>query len=247
MTKIAMQMPTVELQRRYYDALSVKRKAETNIPTVLCDPNGIHIGESELKDQTIPIYFPIKNPDELYRGYTFIGQQGAGKDTTIKNWVVDCCLQHGISVIIPEVIVEEGERGMAHGIRDALPMDKVIDIDLSDENYIVPMDLTEVINKLGRKGASRFADEVIDFFGDMEGMARSKRYLKTAAKAAEGSLFRIKRIIENEEYRVEVIEQLIHKENQRLANELLSLGDNSEYGHHIYDKKNGVWKQKNKF
>lgn len=230
MTKIAMQMPTVELQRRYHDALSVKRKAETDIPTVLCDPNGIHVGESELKDQTIPIYFPIKHPDELYRGYTFIGQQGAGKDTAIKNWVVDCCLQHGVSAIIPEVIVEEGERGMADGIRDALPMDKVIDIDLSDENYIVPMDLTEVITKLGRKGASRFADEVIDFFGDMEGMARSKRYLKTAAKAAEGSLFRIKRIIENEEYRVEVIEQLIHRGNQRLANELLSWGDNSELG-----------------
>ncbi|MEI4623703.1 hypothetical protein WAG10_25230 [Bacillus cereus] len=102
----------------------------------------------------------------------------------------------------------------------------MIDIDLSDENYIVPMDLTKVITKLGRKGASRFADEVIDFFGDMEGMARSKRYLK----AAEGSLFRIKRMIENEEYRVEVIKQLIHKGNQRLANELISWGDNSELG-----------------
>lgn len=50
-----------------------------------------------------------------------------------------------------------------------------------NENYIVPMDLTEVIAKLGRKGASRFADEVTDFFGDMEKMARSKRYLKAAA------------------------------------------------------------------
>lgn len=95
-----------------------------------------------------------------------------------KNWVVDGCLNHGISAIIPEVICEAGERGMADGIRDALPSDKIIDIDLSDENYIVPMDLTEVITKLGRKGASRFADEVIDFFGDMEKMARSKRYLK---------------------------------------------------------------------
>ncbi|HDR7602480.1 TPA: ATP-binding protein, partial [Bacillus mycoides] len=122
-----------------------------------------------------------------------------------------------ISAIIPEVIVEEGERGMADGIRDALPSDKIIDIDLSDENYIVPIDLTEVITKLGRKGASRFADEVTDFFGDMEKMARSKRYLKAAAKAAGGSLFNIKRILEDEGFRVSVIEQLLQEGNKRLA------------------------------
>ncbi|PEZ01833.1 ATP-binding protein [Bacillus sp. AFS018417] len=230
MTRLALQMPTVELQRRYQEELNVKRKIETDIPNILCGPKGIHLGESELKDKKIPIYFPISNPDELYRGYVFIGGQGGGKDTAIKNWVVDCCLNHGISAIIPEVIVEEGERGMADGIRDALPPEKIIDIDLSDENYIVPMDLTEVIAKLGRKGASRFADEVIDFFGDMEGMARSKRYLKTASKASCGSLYNIKRIIEDEEYRISVIEGLLQKGNQRLATELLSWGDNSELG-----------------
>lgn len=230
MAKLAMQMPTAELQRRYEEALSVKKRTETDIPSVLCDPNGIHLGESELKDKKIPIYFPVSNPDELYRGYTFIGGQGNGKDTAIKNWVVDGCLNHGISAIIPEVIVEEGERGMADGIRDALPNDRIIDIDLSDENYIVPMDLTEVIIKLGRKGASRFADEVTDFFGDMEKMARSKRYLKAAAKAAGGSLFNIKRIIEDEGFRISVIEQLLQEGNKRLAEELLSWGDNEELG-----------------
>lgn len=230
MAKLAMQMPTAELQRRYEEALSVKKRTETDIPNVLCDSNGIHLGESELKDKKIPIYFPVKNPDELYRGYTFIGGQGNGKDTAIKNWVVDGCLNHGISAIIPEVIVEAGERGMADGIRDALPADKIIDIDLSDENYIVPMDLTEVITKLGRKGASRFADEVTDFFGDMEKMARSKRYLKAAAKAAGGSLFNIKRIIEDEGFRISVIEQLLQEGNKRLAEELLSWGTNEELG-----------------
>ncbi|PGA76474.1 ATP-binding protein [Bacillus pseudomycoides] len=230
MSKLALQMPTVELQRRYEDALSIKKRTETAIPGVLCDSRGIHLGESELKDKKIPIYFPVKNPDELYRGYVFIGSQGNGKDTAIKNWIVDACLHHGISAIIPEVIVEEGERGMADGIRDALSSDKVIDIDLSDENYIVPMDLTEVILKLGKKGASRFADEVIDFFGDMEGMARTKRYLKTAAKASGGSLYNIKRIIEDEEYRLSKIEKLLQEGNKRLATELLNWGDNNELG-----------------
>ncbi|PGZ17575.1 ATP-binding protein [Bacillus cereus] len=230
MSKLALQMPTAELQRRYEDALSIKKRTETTIPSILCDSKGIHLGESELKDKKIPIYFPVKNPDELYRGYVFIGGQGNGKDTAIKNWVVDACLKHGISSIIPEVICEEGQRGMADGIRDALPEEKIIDIDLSDEDYIVPLDLTEVIEKLGKKGASRFADEVIDFFGDIESMARTKRYLKSAAKSSGGSLYNIKRIIEDEEYRISIIEKLIQAGNNRLATELLSWGDNRELG-----------------
>lgn len=230
MSKLALQMPTAELQRRYEDALSIKKRTETTIPSILCDSKGIHLGESELKDKKIPIYFPVKNLDELYRGYVFIGGQGNGKDTAIKNWVVDACLKHGISTIIPEVICEEGQRGMADGIRDALPGEKIIDIDLSDEDYIVPLDLTEVIEKLGKKGASRFADEVIDFFGDIESMARTKRYLKSAAKASGGSLYNIKRIIEDEEYRISIVEKLIQAGNNRLATELLSWGDNRELG-----------------
>src|SRR6185312_10272466 len=93
-----------------------------------------------------------------------------------------------------------------------------------------PLDLTEVITQLGHKGASRFADEVIDFFGDMEGMARSKRYLKAAAKASGGSLYNIKRIIEDEDFRVERIERLLAEGNQRLASELIAWGTNDELG-----------------
>mgnify|MGYP005748441213 CR=1 FL=1 len=230
MSKIALQMPPSELQRRYEDALSVKRKTEVDIPKVMRLKGGIPLGVAEYKDLKIAISMPINNPDEFYRGYVFIGGQGAGKDTAIKNWVIDGCLKYGISAVIPEAIVEEGERGMADGIRDALPPEKIIDIDLSDEDYIVPMDLTEVIQKLGKKGASRFADEVMDFFGDMEGLTRSKRYLKTAAKAAGGSLYNIKRIIEDEEYRVERIEELMNEGNERLAGELLQWGTNEELG-----------------
>ncbi|MBU8908465.1 ATP-binding protein [Desertibacillus haloalkaliphilus] len=230
MNRLALQMPSQELQRRYDDALSTKTKTEVDIPKAMRTGKGIPLGLAEYKDTKIPISMPVTNPDTFYRGYVFIGGQGAGKDTAIKNWIIDGCLNHGISAVIPEAIVEEGERGMADGIRDTLPPDKIIDIDLSDEEYIVPLDLTEVIEKLGRKGASRFADEVIDFFGDMEGLSRSKRYLKTAAKSAGGSLYNIKRIIEDESYRLERIEQLMNEGNIRLANELIQWGTNEELG-----------------
>lgn len=230
MSKLALQMPPQDVQRRFEDALNVKRKVETEIPAALRDKTGIWLGVAEYKDLSIDVYMPTKNPDELYRGYTFIGGQGNGKDTSIKNWVVEANLKHNISAVIPEVIVEEGERGMADGIRDALPPEKIIDIDLSDPEYVVPMDLTEVIGKLGRTGMSRFADEIIDFFGDLGEKARSRRYLKTAAKASGGSLYNIKRIIEDDTYRVNRIKELIGNGHERLANELLSWGSNEELG-----------------
>ncbi|MGE6488484.1 ATP-binding protein [Paenisporosarcina sp. NPDC076898] len=232
MSKLALQIPSKDLQRRYADELDVKSRAEVSIPSALRNPNGIELGIAEVKDEKIPILMPVDNPDVLYRGYTFIGGQGAGKDTAIKNWIIDGCLNHNISAIIPDAICEDGERGMADGIRDSLPADKIIDIDLGNGDWIVPMDLTEVITKLGRKGASRFGDEMIDFMG-IEGLSRSSKYLREAAKASGGSLYNIKRIIEDEEFRLDRIEQLQSEGNTRLARDLISWGTNDDLGNKV--------------
>ncbi len=229
MSKLALQMPGNELQRKYADELSTKKRVEVEIPKVLRDPEGIPLGIAEVKGEKIPVTMSMSNPDAFYRGYVFIGGQGAGKDTAIKNWVVDGCLYRGISAIIPETIVEEGERGMADGIRDALPPDKIIDLDLSNEDWIIPMDLTEVIAKLGKKGASRFADEMIDFM-NIEGLSRTQRYLREAAKASGGSLYNIKMLIESEDFRLDTIEKLLKDGNVRLANDLINWGTNEELG-----------------
>jgi hypothetical protein len=229
MSKLALMMPNKELQRKYSDALSVKKRVEVDISQVMQDETGIHLGEAEVKDNKIPIYMPVSNPDNFYRGYTFIGGQGAGKDTAIKNFIVDANQKHNISFIIPDAIVEEGDRGMADGIRDALPPDRVIDLDLSDNDYIVPLDLTEVIEQLGRNGSSRFADEMIDFL-QLDGLSRSEKYLTDAAKAANGNLYNIKRIIEDFDFRLQRTQELIEEGNIRLARELTNWGTNEDLG-----------------
>lgn len=225
MSKLALMFPNRELQMKYADALDVKKRTEVTIPNVMRDENGIFIGTAEVKDEKIPVYMPVDNPDNFYRGYTFIGGQGAGKDTAIKNWVVEGNVKHGISFVVIDAIVEEGSRGMADGIRDSIPPENIIDLNLNDDDYIPPMDLTEVVTALGRNGASRFADEMIDFM-QISGLNRSEKYLTDAAKASGGSLYAIKRIIEDEEYRMNRIEQLMKDGNLRLANELLAWGDN---------------------
>lgn len=226
MAKLALMLPNRELQLKYADALNVKKRTEVVIPAKLKDVKGIKIGQAEVKDEKIDVYMPTDNPDSFYRGYVFVGGQGVGKDTAITNFVVEANLKHGISFIVPDAIVEEG-RGMADKIRDSLPPENIIDLNMNDDDYVPPLDLTEVVTALGRNGASRFADEMIDFM-QIEGLNRSEKYLTDAAKASNGSLFNIKRIIEDEDFRADTIERLIKSGNIRLAKDLLSWGDNDK-------------------
>jgi len=229
MAKLALMMPNKELQRKYGDELNVKKRPEVNIPQVMRDKNGIYLGKAEVKDEKIDVFMPVNNADNLYRGYTFIGGQGTGKDTAIKNWIIDGNIRHGISFVVIDAIVEEGERGMADGIRDAIPPENIIDLNMNDDDFVPPMDLTEVVEALGRNGASRFADEMIDFM-QISGLNRSERYLTDAAKASGGSLYNIKRIIEDEDFRADCIIQAQKDGRLRLASDLMSWGDNDKIG-----------------
>lgn len=228
MSKLALMMPNKELQRKYAEALDVKSRVEAEVPSVLQSEKNLLIGYSEMKDSKIPVGLPAHQKDNFYSGYTFIGKQGSGKDTAIQNFVYKAS-EIGISTFVIDWIGEPGHRGMADGIRDLLPADRIIDIDLANEDFVVPMDLTEVIGKLGRKGGSRFALEMVDFM-QLDGMARSQKYLTEASKASNGSLFNIKRIIEDENFRADGIEQLMKDGNIRLANDLINWGTNDELG-----------------
>jgi len=91
------------------------------------------------------------------------------------------------------------------------------------------MDLSEVVTKLGRKGGSRFASEMVDFF-NIDGLPRTEKYLMEASKAANGSLKNIKKIIEDESYRESCIKRLMKEGNERLARDLIMWGSNKDLG-----------------
>jgi hypothetical protein len=222
LAKVALQMPTASVQQRFETALSVNRKVVAEIPNVF-QRKGLHIGHAERKSENLPIYIPTDNPNEFFRGYVFQGEMGVGKDTAIQNFVVESVLNHGTSFVIIDQVDKEGRAGMANGIRDSLPADKIIDLNFGDPDYLPPLDLTEVMRKLGRRGADRFANELIDFF-DVADMAQTKALLRVAAKASGGSLLETKRIVESDEYRLEKAEQ-IERDMPLVAHELRALGD----------------------
>lgn len=190
--------------------------------------NGILVGHSEIQGKQIPIAIPTSNADETFRSYGLVGAPRMGKDTLAKNMVAEACLRHGIATFVIDAIMEDGERGFADGIRDTLPPEKVIDLDLSDAEYPIPLDLTEVVRKLGANGTNRFAQELIDFFGDVETMGQSRAILREFAKASGGSIFDIKRLLEDEEFRVIRASELRQAGNVRTA-EFLSKY-NTEWG-----------------
>ncbi|MDR4318658.1 AAA-like domain [Niallia circulans] len=179
--------------------------------------NGILVGHSEVRGIQYPIGLPTNNLDETFRSYGLVGAPRMGKDTLAKNVVIEGALQHDIASFVIDAIMEDGERGFADGVRDSLPPDRIIDIDLSDAEYPVPMDLTEIVEQLGANGANRFAQELIDFFGDMESMGQSRAILREFAKASGGSLFAIKRLLEDEGYRAEKANELRQQGNVRTA------------------------------
>ncbi|SMQ86897.1 hypothetical protein SAMN05444673_6973 [Bacillus sp. OV166] len=197
--------------------------------------SSILIGHAEFKGNDIPIGIPLGNPDETYKGYVAMGGMGCGKDTMIQNFVTEASLKHNISFVVIDQVNKEGLQGMANGIRDCLPPEKIIDIDLSDDNYLPPLDLTEVMEKLGRKGADRFANELIDFFGDLESMGQSRKILRAFAQASNGSLYNIKRLLENESFRVETAKRLRDENKNRVAEEIEKYI--SEY--ELVEKRNG--------
>lgn len=229
LSKLSLQMPSRDLQLKYADEMNAKTRVESVIPNVLQHEDNLLLGYAEVKDQSIPVGLPAHEKEDFYCGYTFTGKQGSGKDNAIQNFVFEGSMKHNISFVIPDWICQEGHKGMADGIRDLLPPEKIVDLDLSNEEWIIPMDLTEVITKLGRKGGSRFAMEMVDFL-ELDGLARSEKFLMEASKAANGSLNNIKRIIEDEDYRLERIEHLVAEGNLRTAKELAGWGSNDELG-----------------
>ncbi len=200
-----IQLPTAEVQEEFSDVLEVNRAVEVPVPPAFAGPGGIYAGTATLKGEVYPVHVPTDNLDMLMTPRVLIGSPRMGKDMAAVNWVVEAALQHGHGAVVLDVIDERhGHRGMADALRDHLPPEKVIDLDLGDFSHPVPITLDGVTTtKDARIAADRLAKEVMAFFMDGAGAEQhqTREYLRAAAKTVAGDLLGIKLILTNPAYR----------------------------------------------
>lgn len=205
-----VQLPTAEVQREF-PQVEANRRVEAAIPAPFLDPSGIFAGTATLRGQTFNVYIPTTDPDMLMTARAFIGSPRMGKDQAAINLVVESALHHGIGAVVPDVVDERhGHRGMADAIRDHLPPDKVIDLDLGDFDHPVAIGMGNIVTTRNERIAtSRIAQELTAFLmGDDVTNHQTREYLREFAKAAGGNLLDLQLLLTHEQFRANRIEEL---------------------------------------
>ncbi|MEG6521164.1 hypothetical protein [Desulfotomaculum sp. 1211_IL3151] len=203
-----MMLPTREVQEEYKENLHYNRKIEIDIPDSFTR-EGIYMGDATNKGQKIPIYLPTDNTDMLMTARAFIGSPRMGKDQAVINMVVEAKKKFGIGAVVPDVIDERnGHRGMADALRDHLPPEEVIDLNLGDYEWPVWIGLQGITQGMANRriANNRIAQELTNFLmGDDITNHQTREYLREAAKITGGDLLGIKLMLTSQEYRQTVI------------------------------------------
>lgn len=205
-----IQLPIGELQEEY--GIGANARVEIEIPSIFLG-DGILAGTATDRGKTYNIHIPTKSQDFLFTPRGFVGSPRMGKDQAAINLVVEAKLKHGIGAVIPDVVNERnGHRGMADAIRDHLPPDQVIDLDLGNTDYPVYLGLESITRNIKdpRVAADRIAEELTDFLlGDQDtDKYQTQAFLREAAKAALGNPLDLKLMFLSDSFRAQRMEEL---------------------------------------
>jgi hypothetical protein len=207
------QLPTSELQLEFANALQSNRRVEIELPKVFLNDKGILAGTATDRGATYDIHIPTNRPDKLYMARGVNGSPRMGKDQAVINMVVEAKRKHGIGAVIPDFIDERnGHRGMADAIRDHLPPEDVIDINLADTAYAPYLGLQSIFQNVKdtRVAADVIAEYLTDFLlsdGD-EDKFQTADFAREAAKATNGDFTDMKEMFLSPSFRKKKISEL---------------------------------------
>jgi hypothetical protein len=210
------QLPTAELQAEFKDALESNQRVEIELPRVFLDDSGILCGTATDRGTVHNVHIPTKDRDFLFTPRIVCGSPRMGKDQHVINLVVEAKRKHGIGAVIPDVIDERnGHRGMADALRDHLPPDDVIDIDLGDTEHPVYLGLESITREIkdARLAADRISEEITAFLleDSADDKIQTADYLREAAKAVNGDILGIKQMFTSAAFRKRKIAELDDK------------------------------------
>ncbi|KZE65613.1 hypothetical protein AWM68_20645 [Fictibacillus phosphorivorans] len=201
-----VKLPQRSLQNEYPIIEMIAGK-EIKIPETL-KMSGIQLGSATFRGKAQQIFMPTHNFDELCLPRIAIGGMGSGKTKGFgANWIVQSVNNNfGALAIDPA----KGEIG--NEVEASLPADKVIRIKLGAS--LIALDWCEV--KYSSRAKNRLANTVLGFFNTAtdEAGAQTGRYIRAAVMGMKtGKLSEIMRILEDDNYRTELLKEMDGKLN----------------------------------
>lgn len=194
------ELPCAHLQDTYQMETLENRQLE--VPAIVRS-GGIPLGDVKYKKQSVPVYIPTSNHDQLCLPTCVIGGMGSGKTKGLGCNTAIGYVQSGYSAIIFDPAKSE----VWDSVSKKLPANQRQRILLGDKP--IALDFREVLHSPKAKG--RLAQIILHFFDDNTDSAgaQTQRFLRAAVMAmSTGKLSEIVKILTDDAYRTDVIRAL---------------------------------------
>ena len=212
-------LPNRKLQTDY--RLEVDEKGITSVHKDFLGRSGLWLGDTSVKGVDKKFKIPTNDLDQLCGTYAFVGEPRSGKDMSCSRFVIELA-KNGHGAIVPDAIDESG-RGMCDIIKQNLPEDKVIDIDLADFNNPVYFGLDDVVDAIGITGVDVVANDLVGIL-ELDKNYTSKQLARLVAKACKCNLYEMFCFLKSDKYARKIQQRVLAE-----GNELLHLQLEMEY------------------
>jgi hypothetical protein len=160
--------------------------------------------------------------DDFMKAYVITGSPRMGKDTAIINLIVESALR-GVGAFVPDVIDEKGnDRGMCDSIRDSLPPDKIVDLNIGDFFNPIYFGLEDVAELIGENGINVISDNFVKVL-KLENTSNAQELCSLVAKACRCNIYKMYCFLKSKKFARKVYKEILEKD------ELLAMEIKFEY------------------
>lgn len=210
-----IKLPQRTLQTEF--DVKVNEKDITNVSNKFLNKKGLWLGNVSTKGKDKEFRIPTNDKDQLCGTYGFIGEPRSGKDMSCSRFIIEIA-KNGHGAIVPDAIDEAG-RGMADIIKQNLPEEKVIDIDLADFMNPIHFGLGDIVEAIGVHGVDIIANDVVGIL-ELDQNYTSKQLARLVAKACDCNLYDMFNFLKSDKYARMILKRVENKGNELLALQL---------------------------
>lgn len=201
-----IKLPERNLQKDF--ELDINERNELNIDPLLRRKDGILIGHTEENGKQVEVRIPKSNLDSFMNTSVVTGSPRQGKDTFFCNYLIESALNMNVGAFIPDVIDEKGNgRGMCDTLRDSLPPERIIDLNLGDYFNPIHFGLEDVADLIGVNGMNVIADNFVKVLG-LEDTTDSQELCSLIARVCKCNIYEMYCCLRSKQYAKSLYEEL---------------------------------------